>query len=151
MEKTTVSFVWIASCIHHFFFFFLSGSASGDVRCRSHLTLGSLFHTSRDLLSLAVSFNCYLFSQDWAVRFKHLRVGRNPSWGWAIVSPQAAAQRGVVCLSKMVAAKGGWLSTRILAVVLSVLSPRLQCPVSPVHSANPFARDLLSLVLSLDC
>ena len=51
-----VVFISVASYIYHCFF--LSGSASGDIRCWPRLALGSLFKTSRDLLSLAVSFNC---------------------------------------------------------------------------------------------
>ena len=56
MEKTTGDFISVVSFIYHCFY--LSGSASGDVRCWLHLTLGSLLDTSSDLLSLAVSFNC---------------------------------------------------------------------------------------------
>ena len=55
MKKTTVSFLSVASCIYHCIF--LSGSASGDVRCWPCLILGILFDTSRDL-SLDVSFSC---------------------------------------------------------------------------------------------
>ena len=57
MEKTMVDFISVASSIYHCFFFSLSGSTSGDVRCWSYLTLWSLFKNSRDLLSVAVSFS----------------------------------------------------------------------------------------------
>ena len=58
MKKTTVAFVSITSCIYHCcFVLFFPESASGNVRCWSFLTIGSLFSTSRDLLTLAVSFN----------------------------------------------------------------------------------------------
>ena len=54
MKETTVAFILVASCIYHCLF--LSGSASGEVQCCPCVTLGCLFHTSSDLLSLAVSF-----------------------------------------------------------------------------------------------
>ena len=73
------------------------------------------------------------------VRFKHRRVGPNPSWGGGYCFPSVCyAWKAVVCLSRMVAAYGGWLGTRILVATLSGLSPRPPSPVSPqvslVHS-----------------
>ena len=56
MEKTMVDFVSVASSIYHCFF--LAESTSGDVRWCLSLALGSLFETSRDLLSVADSFSC---------------------------------------------------------------------------------------------
>ena len=56
MDKTTVDFVWVASSIYYIFF--LSESASGDIRCWPLLTLDSQSETSRDLLSVAVTFSC---------------------------------------------------------------------------------------------
>ena len=60
-----------------------------------------------------------------------------------IFSHQAAVpQRGVFCLSRIVAVYGSLLSTGILVATLSVLSPRPLSPISPqislVHSVPPF-------------
>ena len=69
-----------------------------------------------------------------AARFKTI------GWGWippsvgSIVFPQvAAACRGVVCLSRMVAVYGGWLSTGSQQL-LSQFSPQSLCPQSFLKS-----------------
>ena len=77
----------------------------------------------------------------------------NPSWGGAIVSPQAAAaQRGVVCLSRMAAAIWGLAQHWDAGATLSVLSPKPPSPVSPqvflVHSALPLLPGIYCLWLS---
>ena len=67
-----------------------------------------------------------------AVRFKHHRTGPNPSRGGGYCFLSGCyAQRGVLCLCRMVTAYGGWLSIGIQVATLSVLSPRHPSPVSP--------------------
>ena len=69
--------------------FFLSGSASGDVRCRPCLTLGSLFWDCQG------STVCGCLLPLLITRWGRVSVGVG-----AVVSPQAAAtQTGAVCLS----------------------------------------------------
>ena len=92
-----------------------------------------------------------------AIRFKLHGAGARitPGFG-AIVSPQAvAAQRGVVCLSRMAAAI--WVMTQHWDLSGYSLSSLPKAPISSLYTSisSPlcfcFARDLPSVAISFSC